>query len=110
MTVAAADIAFALELFGDLGRLTHRKMMGGAVLYADGALFALLDGDGQIFLRSKGALADRLRAEGGRDFAWTRPSDGKVLTMGYVSLPEAALDDPGLACQWAHDALQEGEA
>ena len=108
MSVSDAELALARDLFADLGPITHRRMMGGAVLYADGHLFALLDGEGGIFLRTKGALAERLRADGGRDFEWTRPSDGRVMTMGYVSVPEAALDDPDLACQWARDALEEG--
>ena len=108
MSVRPEDIAFAAELFAGLGTITHRKMMGGATLYADGAIFAILDQDGTIYLRSKGALAQTLRGEGGRGFEWTRPSDGKVTTMGYVSLPEAALDDPALACEWAAEALREG--
>ena len=107
MSVSEADLAFARELFGSLGRITHRRMMGGAVFYCDGVLFALSDGEGGLYLRTKGALADRLRAEGAQDWQWVRPKDGRVLTMGYVSLPEAALDDPERACEWAAEALRE---
>ena len=45
MSVSDADIAFALELFEGLGRLSQRKMMGGLCLYRDGVIFALLHSD-----------------------------------------------------------------
>jgi DNA transformation protein len=106
--VSTADIAAFTELFADLGEITTRPMMGGTVFYADGRLFATIHGDGRLFLRSKGALARDLAAEGETQLTWTRPSDGKVQTMGYWSLPAAALDDPELACALARRALAEG--
>ena len=48
MSVSPAEIAFALELFEGLGRLTTRRMMGGLCLYSDGVLFALLQSDGSL--------------------------------------------------------------
>ena len=64
MAVDAADIEFAKDLFSDLGAITSREMKGGAVLYADGALFATLESEGKLYIRSKGPLADRLIAAG----------------------------------------------
>ena len=99
MAVSDADIAFVKELFSGLGPLTHRKMMGGATFYADGQVFAILSSDGQVFLKAKGDFADASQADGSRIFGM----NGK--TMGYWTLPEAALDDPELACDWAQRAL-----
>jgi len=110
MGITVEALEFARDLFSEVGEITHRKMMGGATLYCDGDIFAILDGTGRIFLRTKGALAGTLRTAGGSDFAWERSSDGKVLTMGYVSLPDTALDDPEQACEWAREALREGKA
>ncbi len=109
MAVAPADLEAARDLFAPLGRITHRPMMGGAVLYADGRIFAAIMGEEGVFLRARGALAVRLAAEGARQFVWTRPSDGKLSRMRYWSLPEAALDDQQAACQWARAALEAGE-
>ncbi len=109
MSLSPEDLAFAKELFENLGTITHRKMMGAAALYCDGQIFASLDQQGTIYLRSKGALAETLIAQGCAQFEWTNPKTGKIQTMGYVALPEAALDDPQLACTLAKDALSEGQ-
>jgi DNA transformation protein len=101
------DTAFYRDLFEPLGTITTRNMMGGTVFYADGRLFATVHGDGRLFLRTKAALAERLEADGETQLTWTRPSDGHVQAMGYWSLPEAALEDPDLACALAREALAE---
>ena len=99
MSVSDADIAFATELFDPLGRITTRKMMGGLCLYAEGQIFAILDHDGQIFMRAKNALAADLAGQGARQFG----------RMGYWSLPDTALDDSEAACDWARRSLSEAE-
>jgi DNA transformation protein len=105
MSVSDADIAFAHELFAGLGEITSRKMMGGLTIYCDGQVFAILDGDGRPFLKAKGAMADSLAESGAEQFEFTDKS-GKTSTMGYWSLPDAALDDPELACDWGRRVLR----
>lgn len=108
MAVPESDLNAALELFEGLSApLTHRRMMGGFCLYAGGRLFASLHGDGRIYLRAKGALAERLAQAGARQLVWVRPSDGRDQAMGYWSLPEPALDDAQAACDWAKAALSQ---
>lgn len=110
MSVSAAELAAARDLFAPLGaEIAHRHMMGGAILYADGRIFGAIMGDEGLHLRASGALADRLAAEGSRQFVWTNPKTGAPHRMGYWSLPDAALDDPDAACDWARAALQAGE-
>ncbi|MGH1330551.1 MAG: TfoX/Sxy family protein [Paracoccaceae bacterium] len=101
MPLTDADIAFALELFSPLGAITHRRMMGGLAIYHAGQIFASLDRDGRIYLKAKGDFAAQLAAEGAEQFV-----AGPGKTMGYWSLPDAALDDPDTACAWARRALQ----
>lgn len=107
MTATPEEIASYRDLFSGLGEITTRPMMGGTVFYADGKLFATHHGEGRLYLRTKGGLAKRLETEGAHQLTWTRPTDGKVQSMGYWSLPDAALDDPALACDLARDALKE---
>ncbi len=105
MSVSDADIAFAKELFSGLGDLATRKMMGGLCLYRAGTIFAILQSDGSIWLKGGGDFANVLEAEGCR--RWTYERDGgKAAAMPYWTLPEAALDDPDLACDWARRALE----
>lgn len=100
MSVTEADIAFALELFDGLGPLTTRRMMGGLCLYSDGQIFAILSSQAVLYLKADGAFAAKLAAAGARKFAM---EGGR--SMGYWTLPEAALDDPEVACDWARQAL-----
>lgn len=106
MSVPKADIAFALELFDDLGALTARRMMGGACLYRNGAIFALLQSDGSIWLKGAGPFAERIAAEGWERWIYARPGR-KPTAMPYWRLPVAALDDPGLACNLAREAFRD---
>jgi DNA transformation protein len=108
MGVSRAEIDAARDLFAPLGEITHRPMMGGAILYADGRIFAALMGEAGLHLRAKGALAEELAAAGAAPFVWTSPKTGQTQRMGYWSLPEAALDDPGAACEWARASLVAG--
>jgi DNA transformation protein len=102
--VSAEDIDFAVELFSDLGGLSTRKMMGGLCLYHDGTIFAILNPDGSIWLKGGGAFQAVLEGEGCTRWTYTR-KDGSSTAMPYWSLPDGALDDPELACDWARRAL-----
>lgn len=104
MSVTDADIAFALDLFAPLGGISHRKMMGGLTIYHHGQVFAILAGTGEVYLKAKGEFADQMAAEGARQFSMVS-KDGKTGSMGYWTLPDAALDDPDAACIWARRAL-----
>ncbi len=95
MSVSDADIAFATDLFSDLGPISSRKMFGGLGLYYDGTIFSLVSGDGTIYLKSKGSLASAIADDGGTQFH----------NMPYWSLPDTALEDPTLACDLGRRAL-----
>lgn len=106
MSVSAADIAFALELFEGLGPLSTRKMMGGLCLYCDGVIFALMLSDGSLWLKGAGGFAGRIAAEGWE--RWTYPRPGRApVAMPYWRLPDAALDDADHACNLAREALRD---
>jgi DNA transformation protein len=95
MAVAEADIAFALDLFSELGDLASRKMFGGMCLYHQGTVFALLSSDGTLYLKAKDDMAAFLAASGAAQFH----------NMPYWSVPMSALDDPQEACNLARRTL-----
>ena len=105
MSLTAEEIAFAKELFSDLGELSTRRMMGGLCLYHDGTIFAIVHGDGSIWLKGAGEFIAELEAEGCTRWTYTREG-GKPTSMPYWTLPDAALDDPEMACDWARRALR----
>ncbi len=104
MAVGAAQRAFVLDLFDDLGEVTARAMMGGLAIYAAGRIFAILGPEDRLYLKASGPLAADLAAEGSEQFVYARP-DGRTARMGYWTLPDAALDDPAEACAWARRSL-----
>jgi DNA transformation protein len=98
---------FVRELFAGLGEVQIKRMFGGAGVYADGLMFALL-ADETIYIKTDDALKAALKEEGSGPFVWTPnkgPRAGESVEMSYWRLPEAALDDPELASQWAAKAL-----
>ena len=105
MAVSEADIAFATDLFSDLGPVTTRKMFGGLGIYSGDVIFALMRSDGQVLLKAnKGPFADHMAALGSEIWAYTR-KNGAQSAMPYWSLPDSALDDPEEAQDLARQAL-----
>ncbi|KCZ88166.1 TfoX/Sxy family protein [Hyphomonas jannaschiana] len=95
---------FVMELFAPMGPVSVRRMFGGAGVFKDGLMFALL-ADDVIYLKTDAAFRAELEAEGCQPFIWTRPSDGKQTDMGYVSLPPDAMDEADLASEWGRKAF-----
>ena len=95
MSLADADIAFATDLFSELGNISTRKMFGGMCLYLDGDVFALMSSDGQLYLKAMGDLVAELSDGGATQFH----------NMPYWSIPDAALDDPSAACTLARRTI-----
>jgi len=104
VAISAEDIEFINELFEAVGHITTRKMMGGLTVYADGQVFAILDSDGQLFLKASGDMAKRLEAAGGKLFTY-EGKNGKTGHMNYWTMPEDALDEPAVAAEWAREVL-----
>lgn len=91
------------EHFTALGPLEIRRMFGGAAVYANGLIFALLD-DGVVWLKADEINAPRLAEAGARQFTYPT-KDGKQMAMAYWSLPERAVDDPDEAADWARQSV-----
>ena len=104
MSVGDEEIEFVKDLFAAVGEITTRKMMGGLSIYADGKIFSMMRQDGRLYIKAAGPLAERLEAAGGILFTYDK-KDGKQGHMNYWTLPEAALDDPEAACEWANASL-----
>ncbi len=100
---------FVAELLAPMGPVSIRRMFGGAGVFRDGLMFALL-GDDTVYLKTDAKLRADLESEGGAPFVWTKPSTGEEIDMGYVSLPSSSMDDPDEASSWAQRALAVAKA
>lgn len=96
--------AFAAELFAPLGPIRIRRMFGGAGVYAQERMFALLAFD-TIYLKADAANAAAFDAEDCPAFTYAPPS-GAAMTMSYRRMPESALEDPEDASRWGRLGLE----
>ena len=104
-----AAVELARDLFAGLGALSVRRMFGGAGIYADGAIFAIVF-DGEIYLKADAASEPLFRAAGSRPFEYRAAGRDAPTRLPYWTLPEAAVDDPETAVAWARRALEAGGA
>ncbi len=90
MPLDTSLIEWVAEAMAPDGTVTHRKMMGGATLYLDGTIFAIV-GDGALYFK----------ADADSDAAWdalgcarfTMQIGDRVGSMNYRRAPDAVYDD-----------------
>jgi DNA transformation protein len=101
------DPDFIAELFVQFRPVTVRRMFGGAGLYAEGLMFALVF-DGAIYLKVDLASIPDFEREGSKPFVYTRAkSPGRIgrHSLSYWRLPERLYDDPDELAVWAGRAF-----
>jgi len=101
------DPDFIRDLFAQFRPVTVKRMFGGAGLWADGLMFALVF-DGAIFLKVDETSIPDFEREGSRPFVYTRAkSAGRVgrASLSFWRLPERLYDDPEQLAVWACRAL-----
>ena len=101
------DPEYIRELFASFGPVTVKRVFGGAGIWSDGLMFALVF-DGAIFLKVDEASIPDFERAGSRPFVYTRAkSPGRVgrASLSYWRLPERLYDDPEELAVWAGRAF-----
>jgi DNA transformation protein len=106
MSVDEGLLAWVQEALEPLGHVTMRRMMGGATLYLDGTVFAIID-QGEIWFKADAETDTIWDAEGCGRFTVTF-KDGRVDTMNYRRAPADVYDDPEAMQRWAQLAVDAG--
>jgi DNA transformation protein and related proteins len=101
--VAPDDI---VELFSVFGPVNVRRMFGGAGIYADGTMFALV-ADGVIYLKAGASNVAMFERERLAPFTYERRK-GERAVMSYRRMPDRLYDDPEELALWARAALSAG--
>jgi DNA transformation protein len=91
------------ELFSVFGVVAVRRMFGGAGIYADGTMFALV-ADGVIYLKADEVNTPAFEREELPPFTY-QTKDGRRGVMSYRRMPDRLYDDPDELASWARDAL-----
>ena len=95
------------DLFSGLGPVSVRRMFGGAGLFIDDAMFALV-ADEIIYMKTDPELAEAYAEAGSEPFVYS--GRGKTVEMSYWRLPDSSMDDPDEALDWARRSLIPAEA
>jgi DNA transformation protein len=98
--------AWVQEALEPVGTVTMRHMMGAAVLYLDGTVFAVIDED-DIWFKGDAQSAAIWDEAGCERFTFTG-SDGKVETMNYRRAPSDVHDNAEAMQLWAALAVEAG--
>ena len=91
------------ELFAQFRPVTVRRLFGGAGLYVDGLMFALVSRD-VIYLKVDVATRANFEREGSAPFSY-QAKGGKRAMMSFWRMPERLYDDPDELAVWAEQAL-----
>ena len=106
MSVDEGLYAWVQEALEPIGPVSMRKIMGGATLYLNGTIFAILD-EGEIWFKADAESDAIWDAEGCERFSITF-KDGRVDTMNYRRGPTDVYDDAEAMQRWAGLAVEAG--
>ena len=95
------------DLFGALGPVETRRMFGGAGVYLDDAMFALVIDD-TLYMKADPDLARTYAEAGSAPFSYDTRNGVRTIP-GLMRLPDSALDDPDEALDWARLSLVPAE-
>jgi len=90
-------------LFAAFGPVAVRRMFGGAGIYAEDTMFALVH-EGVIYLKADGQNAAAFDREDLAPFTYAK-RDGKRGVTSYRRMPDRLYDDPDELATWARSAL-----
>lgn len=103
MAISDGFIAQVTEVLRPLGTITVRRMFGGAGVYCDGVIIALVNDD-VLYLKTDDTTRPAFNAEGTGPFRYAT-KDGEHTLTSYWRAPERLFDDEDEMLVWAKRAL-----
>ncbi|NQT63194.1 MAG: TfoX/Sxy family protein [Candidatus Marinimicrobia bacterium] len=101
MAVSDDFLEYLSDQLSMWGEVTSRKMFGGAGLYRDGKMFALVSDD-VAYLKVNETNKDKFLAAGSSPF---QPYPDKPAMMSYYEIPPDILENPEELMSWAQESL-----
>ena len=105
----AADeglVDWVAEAMEPIGRVTRRAMMGGATLYCDGTIFAVVDEEA-LYFKADEVSAPTFEAAGCPPFTFQSKA-GEVVALSYRQAPDDVYDDADALREWAALGIAAG--
>jgi DNA transformation protein len=102
MAVSREYRDFIAETLAPLGRVSLRRMFGGAGIFQGEMMFGLMVDD-TLYFKVDAATQRDYEAAGMQPF--TYKAKGRERALGYWQVPDGLLDDPDELCRWARLAV-----
>lgn len=102
MAVTEGFKDFVTELLSGVGPITIRNMFGGAGVYADGVMFAIVVDD-VLYLKADETSQRTFEGEGMGPFTY-RPAGKGTVAMRYWEVPPRLLEESEELASWAREA------
>ncbi len=102
MSVSPEFKEFLIEQMAGFGAVTIRSMFGGAGVYHNSLMFALIDDD-MLYLKADESTKSAFEAEGLTQFVYLAKG-GTKMEMGYWHIPPRCLDEPDEMAKWCREA------
>ncbi len=106
MAVSKGFLDGIADMLHPLGVISVRKMFGGAALYCDGQVFALVSDD-VLYLKVDEKTRPAFEAESCGPFTYEMPK-GVQIMASYHKAPDRLLDDVDDMRTWVKDAITVG--
>lgn len=103
MTASNGFMRFLQDQLRGMGPISVRRLFGGAGIYADGTMFALVSDD-TLYFKVDSATRPAFEAEGMQAFSYAT-KDGRNAIMSYWQVPDRLFDEPEEMLAWAQAAL-----
>ena len=103
MAVSPQFKEFVSEQLAAFAPVTIRSMFGGAGIYHDEVMFALISSKDVLYFKIDDASRVDFEAEGMSPLTF-KGKNGKPVSMAYYEVPERLYDDPVQMCDWARKA------
>jgi DNA transformation protein len=101
MAVSDDFLEYVLDQLSTFGEVEAKRMFGGAGLYCQGRMFALI-ADDVAYLKVSEVNREDFEKAGSKPF---QPYPHKKTTMPYWEIPGEVLEDPDELARWAAEAL-----
>ena len=95
------------EALEPMGTVTQRRMMGGATLYLDGTIFAIVSSGSELWFKAD-AESDAIWDEADCPRFTYQMGEGRTGTMNYRRAPADVYDDDEAMRNWTRLAVEAG--
>jgi DNA transformation protein len=91
------------DILGHIEGLTSRRMFGGAGIYVDGKIVAIIV-SGELYFKANEELVAKYTALGCHPFTYEK--NGKTVSMKYMSATEEMLENRAVMEERVYESLE----